>query len=190
VTLAAGSLCSGYGGLDEAVCAFFGATLTWVADNSPAAAKALAARYPGVTNLGDISAVSWETVEPPEIIVGGFPCQDVSLAGKLAGLAPGTRSGVWVYMAKAIGVLHPSLVVIENVRGLLSARAHSNLEPCPWCVGEAGGKSLRALGAVLGDLASLGYDAEWEVVPASAAGGCHERKRVFILAWPAAHTLG
>lgn len=190
MTMTAGSLCSGYGGLDEAVCAFFGAELSWVADSDAAAGKVLADRYPGVTNLGDISKVAWESVEPADIVVAGFPCQDVSLAGKRAGLVPGTRSGAWAHVAEAIGILRPALVVVENVKGLLSAWAHSDLESCPWCVGEAGGKSLRALGAVLGDLAEIGFDAEWETVSAAAAGGCHLRERVFLLAWPASYPQG
>jgi hypothetical protein len=91
---------------------------------------------------------------------GGFPCQDVSHAGKRAGLRPDTRTGLWSQMAYAIDQLRPALVVAENVRGLLSAEAHSDLEPCPWCMGDGEGLSpLRALGAVLGDLADLGYDA-------------------------------
>jgi hypothetical protein len=113
-------------------------------------------------------------------------CQDVSSAGRRAGLQPGNRSGIWSHCAYAIGVLRPQLVIIENVKGLLSARAHSDVEPCPWCMGNTTDKCLRALGAVLGDLASLGYDAEWETLPASDAGCCHGRERVFIVAWPAA----
>lgn len=60
---------------------------------------------------------------PVDVLCGGFPCQDISTAGKKAGLAPGTRSGLWSHMAEAIDVLQPRQVVIENVRGLLSARA-------------------------------------------------------------------
>ena len=74
-------------------------------------------------NLGDITAIDWTTVPPVYIVCGGFPCQDVSTVGKQAGLAPGTRSGLWANMATAIEVLQPEWVVIENVRGLLSAPA-------------------------------------------------------------------
>jgi DNA (cytosine-5)-methyltransferase 1 len=114
-------------------------------------------------------------------------CQDVSCAGGRAGLRDGNRTGVWAHVARAIGELRPSLVVLENVRGLLSAGADSDVEPCPWCLGEAGNEhSLRALGAVLGDLADLGYDARWRVVSAADAGAPHRRERVFIVAGPAA----
>jgi DNA (cytosine-5)-methyltransferase 1 len=181
---AVGSICSGYGGLDSAVCERFGAELAWVADNDPGASKVLAARYPGVPNLGDISQVDWEDVPPVDIMAGGFPCTDVSLAGAGAGLLPGNRSGVWYHMATAIAVLRPSLVVIENVRGLLSARARTDVEICPVCLAATVVRPLRALGAVLGDLSDIGFDAEWQVVSAAEAGSCHRRERVFILAWP------
>ncbi len=123
---------------------------------------------------------------PVDLAAMGFPCQDLSLAGLGNGLRPGTRSGLWLYCAAGIEALQPRFVVIENVRGLLSAPAHSDLEPCPWCVGDRGDEPvLRALGAVLGDLAGLGFDAEWIGLPAShpAVGSCHERWREFVFAW-------
>lgn len=181
-----GSLFSGYGGLDLACEAFFGATTAWHADNDPAASKVLAHHWPDVPNLGDITAVDWSAVEPVDIITGGFPCQDVSAAGRRAGIADGTRSGLWAHMLRAVTELRPRYVVIENVRGLLSARAHRPMEPTGDALGNAGGQSvLRALGAVLGDLSDIGYDAQWVTVPASAVDACHRRERVFILATPA-----
>jgi site-specific DNA-cytosine methylase len=175
-----------YSGLELGASAHFDIDLQWVADNDPDAAVALAEHHPGVLNLGDIKEVDWSRVTPIELLLLGFPCQDVSSAGRRAGLQPGNRSGIWSHCAYAIGVLRPQLVIIENVKGLLSARAHSDVEPCPWCMGNTTERSLRALGAVLGDLASLGYDAEWATLPASDAGCCHGRDRVFIVAWPAA----
>jgi len=191
MTLRIGSLCSGYAGLDMAIQSVIGGELAWVADNDPGASKILAHHYPRVPNLGDLSEVDWGSVEPVDVAAMGFPCQDVSCAGARAGLREGNRTGVWNYCATAISVLRPPLVIIENVRGLLSAYADSNMEPCPWCVGDAGDELvLRACGAVLGDLASLGYDAEWTVVSAADAGAPHRRERVFIVAWPAADTAG
>jgi DNA (cytosine-5)-methyltransferase 1 len=101
-------------------------------------------------------------------------------------MTEGTRSGLWSEFAKAIDVLRPDWVVIENVRGLLSAKADCDVEWCAWCMGETGDgePSLRALGAVLGELADLGYDAEWQGVRASDAGAPHQRFRVFIVAHP------
>lgn len=191
MTLRAGSLCTGYGGLDLAVGAVLGGDLAWVADNDPGAAKILASRFPAAKNLGDITAVDWATVEPVDVLCMGFPCTDISCAGKRAGLRKGTRSGVWFDCARAIAALRPPLVVIENVKELLSERADSDMEQCPWCLGDTSPESaMRALGAVLADLAEIGFDAEWVSVPAASAGACHLRWRVFILAWPAADADG
>jgi DNA (cytosine-5)-methyltransferase 1 len=180
-----GELFAGYGGLGMGVQAAIAGEVVWVSEIDEAACRVLDARL-GVPNLGDITAVDWTDVELVDVLTGGFPCQDVSLAGNRAGLAHGTRSGLWTHFAHAIDVLRPGLVAIENVRGLLSAPAAGDVEPCPWCLGDAGDEHhLRALGAVLGDLADLGYDAQWITVPASAVDAAHKRERVFILAWPA-----
>ena len=187
-----GSLFSGYGGLEQGVQAVLGGSAAWVSDIDPGACKILAHRYPDVPNLGDITAVDWSAVEPVDVLTGGFPCQDVSAAGKRAGIRPDTRSGLWSQMAYAIDQLRPRLVVIENVRGLLSADAHhpahGDLEPCDWCVGDGERRPLRALGAVLGELADLGYDASWQGLRAADVGAPHGRFRVFVTAWPAADT--
>ena len=183
-----GSLFSGYGGLDLAVSEVTGAEVAWHCEFDDAPSKILERNFPGIPNFGDVSKVDWASVEPVDILTGGFPCQDLSLAGKRAGLREGTRSGLWSEFALAIETIQPSLVVIENVRGLLSAAAHSDVEPCPWCLGDDSGEPpLRALGAVLGDLATLGpygYEARWVGVRASDAGAPHSRFRVFIVAHP------
>lgn len=178
---------SGVGGLCEfAVAPELGGTVVWHAENDPAAAALLAQRWPETPNLGDVTQVDWTTVEPVDALVLGFPCQDVSHAGLRAGMDADNRSGMWFYGANAIRVLRPRLVVIENVRGLLNARAGGALESCPLCLGDKPERVLRALGAVLGNLADLGYDAEWIGLPASDVGTAHRRYRVFITAWPAA----
>jgi len=192
-----GSLCTGYGGLDMAVQAVFGGTVAWHCQYEPPdkdgredthqyAAQILARHWPEIPNHGDLTNLDFARVEPVDILTAGFPCQDVSLAGRRAGLAEGTRSGLWRHVARAVEELRPRLVVIENVRGLLSAPADGDVEPCTWCLGDADGEPpLRALGAVLADLARLGFDAEWACVRASEVGACHQRERVFLLAWPA-----
>lgn len=177
------------GGLEMAVEAVTGAETVWHSDIDPGACKILAHHWPDRRNLGDISAVDWAKVEQVDILAGGFPCQDVSAAGKRAGLiryGEGNRSGLWAEMARAIDKLRPSLVVAENVRGLLSAKAdaHPDVFDCLACVADASDKPMRALGAVLGDLAQLGYDAAWQVVRASDVGAPHQRARVFVIAWP------
>jgi len=186
-----GSVCSGYEGLGMAVQSVMGGELAWVADNDPGKSAILAHHFPDVPNLGDLEAVDWSAVEPVEVLTAGFPCTDISCAGRSAGLRKGNRSGVWYFVARAIAALRPPLVVIENVKELLSVGADSDLEPCPWCMGNTGPESaMRALGAVLADLAEIGFDAEWVSVPAASAGACHLRWRVFILAWPAADPAG
>ena len=182
-----GGLFAGYGGLDMAVAEVFGAEPAWFSEIDDAPSKVLAHHWPAVPNLGDITQIDWDTVEPVDILGGGFPCQDVSAAGKRAGIRPGNRSGLWNHMAYAVSKLRPRYVVVENVRGLLSAEAHSDVEPCPWCLGDGPGEpALRALGAVLGDLADLRYDAQWVGIPASEVGAPHGRWREFILAADAA----
>lgn len=205
-----GSLFSGYGGLDLAVEDVFDGETVWFSEVNLAPARVFAHHWPGVPNLGDITTIDWNEVEPVDVICGGFPCQDVSTVGKRAGLRPGTRSGLWARMSEAIDVLQPEWVVAENVRGLLPATATRALpegddtdgynpipatpepatldgtvrgvEPAPWDLGDESARPLRALGAVLGDLADLGYDARWLGLPASDIGAPHTRFRIFILA--------
>lgn len=180
-----GSLFSGYGGLDQAVHAAFGDVETaWVSDFDIGPNKILSHRFPDIPNLGDLAQVDWTQVEPVDIVTGGFPCQDVSLAGKRAGMTDGTRSNLWGVMRTAIETIRPRYVVAENVRGLLSARAtsDSDMEPDSGSLGSPGSRQLRALGRVLGDLADIGYDAGWCGLRASDVGAPHQRWRVFIVA--------
>jgi DNA (cytosine-5)-methyltransferase 1 len=102
-----------------------------------------------------------------DAICGGFPCQDISTAGRNAGL-DGERSGLWTDYARIVRELRPSIVIVENVSALLG----------------------RGLNRVLGDLAALGYDAEWHCIPASAVGARHQRDRVWIVAYPNAFCAG
>jgi DNA (cytosine-5)-methyltransferase 1 len=156
--LKCGSLFSGILGLDTAVCEFFGAELAWTSEVEPGPCKVIERH--GVPNLGDITKIDWSEVEPVDILCGGFPCQDISYAGKGAGIRSDTRSGLWYEFARAIRDLRPRFVVVENVSALLS----------------------RGMGIVLGDLAEMGFDAEWCSVRASDAGAPHRRERIFILA--------
>ena len=94
-----------------------------------------------------------------DLICGGFPCQDISLAGNGAGIG-GERSGLWGEYARIVGEVRPRYVIVENVAALLG----------------------RGLGRVLGDLAALGYDAEWHCIPAAAVGAPHRRDRIWIVA--------
>lgn len=157
-----GSMCSGYGGLDMAARAVLGGDLAWVADTDPGAARILARHHPDVPNLGDITVADWATVPPVDVLTAGFPCQDISNAGKRAGIG-GKRSGIWTNVVAAVGLLRPRYAFFENVGAL----------------------TVRGLDTVLGDLAEVGFDAEWASLRASDAGAPHRRERIFILAWPA-----
>lgn len=182
-----GSLFTGYGGLDMGVAMALDpdARVAWTSDVEPGPCKLAEVRWPDTPNLGDITQINWATVEPVDIICGGSPCQDLSLAGKRAGMATGTRSGLWESMAAAIETIRPRLVVWENVLGALSARAYSPVESEPTMLGDRAARpALRAAGRVAGDLASLGYSTAWRVVRASNAGAPHQRARFFLIGYP------
>lgn len=163
MTLRIGSICTGYGGLDHAVQTVFGGELAWVADNDPGAAAILAHHWPNVPNMGDVKAVDWRDAPPVDIFCAGFPCQDISNAGRGEGIQEGNRSGLWHTIADALGVLRPRVVVLENVAAIVARRP--------------------GMDVVLGDLARLGFDAEWACVRASDVGAPHRRERWFLLAW-------
>lgn len=182
-----GSLFTGYGGLDMGVAMALDpdARVAWTSDVEPGPCKLAATRWPDTPNLGDITQINWDDVEPVDIICGGSPCQDLSLAGKRAGMAQGTRSGLWESMAAAVETIRPRLVVWENVLGALSARAYSPVESEPGMLGtESARPYLRAAGRVAGDLASIGYSSAWRIVRASDAGAPHQRARFFLIGYP------
>ena len=182
-----GSLFTGYGGLDMGVAMAVGpdARVAWTSDVEPGPCKLAAVRWPDTPNLGDITQINWVDVEPVDIICGGSPCQDLSLAGKRAGMASGTRSGLWESMAAAVETIRPRLVVWENVLGALSARAYSPVESEPGMLGtESARPYLRAAGRVAGDMASIGYSSAWRIVRASDAGAPHQRARFFLIGYP------
>lgn len=162
-----GSLFSGVGGLDLAVEEVFNARTIWQAEIDPNASKVLAARF-GVPNLGDITKLDWELVPSVDILTGGFPCQDVSAAGLRAGMTHGTRSGLWAIMAEAVAALLPKYVVVENVRGLLTAKSRDT--------------DLTAFQQVVADLDQIGYNTKHKLITASSIGAPHKRERVFVLA--------
>lgn len=182
-----GSLFTGYGGLDMGVAMAVDpdARVAWTSDVEKGPCRLAQVRWPDTPNLGDITQINWDEVEPVDIICGGSPCQDLSLAGKRAGMASGTRSGLWESMAAAVETIRPRLVVWENVLGALSARAYSPVESEPGMLGDrATGPALRAAGRVAGDLASIGYSSAWRIVRASDAGAPHQRARLFLVGHP------
>lgn len=130
----------------------------------PFCRRVLAKHWPEVKIYEDVSQLTAARLDADgicvDLICGGFPCQDVSTAGRKAGIAEGTRSGLWSDFARLIREIRPRFVIVENVAGLL----------------------VSGMGRVLGDLASLGFDAEWHCIPASAVGSPHQRDRVWIIA--------
>lgn len=125
--------------------------------------RVLKKHWPEVPCYHDVRELTADTLARDgiavDVICGGFPCQDISTAGRGAGIE-GERSGLWAEYARLIGELRPLYVVVENVAALLG----------------------RGLDRVLGDLAALGYDAEWHCIPASAVGAPHRRDRIWIVA--------
>lgn len=119
-------------------------------------------RFPDAIGLGDIRKIRGQDLPKGDwITCGGFPCQDISVAGKGAGLA-GERSGLWFEYARLIGEVRPRYAIMENVGAL----------------------SFRGLETVLGSLAEIGYDAEWCDIRASDIGAPHRRERLWIVAYP------
>lgn len=139
----------------------------------PFCRRVLAKHWPKVPCYDDVRTLTAGRLAADgigvDVISGGFPCQDISIAGNKAGLEAGTRSGLWGEIARLVGEVRPRFVVVENVANLL---AGPDFQPGGW------------FGRVLGDLASLGYDAEWECIPASALGAPHPRERVWVVAYP------
>lgn len=156
-----GSLFSGIGGFDRGF-ELAGFTSLWQVECDPFCLKVLEKHFPNAKRYTDVKTFLDERPAPPTVLTGGFPCQDISVAGKGAGITEGTRSGLWSYFHRAISTLRPRFVVVENVSALL----------------------FRGMGRVLGDLSEIGYDAEWEVIPAYSVGAPHERMRTFIVAYP------
>jgi DNA (cytosine-5)-methyltransferase 1 len=156
--LTVGSLFAGIGGFDLGL-ERAGMKVIWQSEIDPYASAVLKKHWPHVPNHGDIRTIRAGSVERPDVLCGGFPCQDISNAGKRAGI-DGERSGLWSEYARLIGEIRPRYVIVENVAALLG----------------------RGLERVLGDLAALGFDAEWHCIPASAVGAPHRRDRLWIVA--------
>lgn len=154
-----GSLCTGYGGLDMAVEAYFNAETVWTCEYDKHASKIIEERI-SKPNYGDLKTTDWSSVEPIDILTAGYPCQPFSHAGLRKGAED--ERHLWPYIKEIIRQLRPSYVILENVRG------HFGL----------------GFREVLGDLASIRYDAKWTLIRASDVGAPHQRERLFILAYP------
>jgi DNA (cytosine-5)-methyltransferase 1 len=157
--LTVGSLFAGIGGFDLGL-ERAGMRSVWQCEIDPYCQRVLAKHWPDVLRVPDIRDVGASTVPYADVICGGFPCQDLSYAGKGAGL-DGERSGLWSEYARVIRELRPRYVLVENVAALLA----------------------RGLHRVLADLAGLGFDAEWTTLRASDFGAPHARDRLWLVAY-------
>lgn len=156
-----GSLFTGIGGFDLGF-ERAGMTCAWQCEIDKHASGVLKRHWPNTRRYTDVREIGRKNLEPVDLICGGFPCQDLSVSGKRAGLA-GNRSGLWWEFHRILGELLPQWVVIENVPGLLSSRQG------------------RDLGLLLGALAQLGYGWAYRVLDAQYFGLAQRRRRVFIV---------
>jgi len=156
-----GSLFSGIGGIELGF-EREGFETKWFIENNEYCQAVLRKTFPNIPIYGDISTVDFTRLESVDILTGGFPCQDISCANPRGEGITGERSGLWSYYKETIRVLRPRYAVIENVPNLAN----------------------KGLNVVLGDLAEIGYDAEWEIISAREVGARHLRRRLFIVAYP------
>ena len=152
-----GSLFAGIGGFDLGL-ERAGMSCQWQVEIEDYPTKILEKHWPEVHRERDIKECSGSNLEDVDLICGGFPCQDISVAGLGKGLA-GERSGLWNEMHRIVSDIKPRWVIVENVAALLS----------------------RGMDVVLRDLSQIGYDCEWHIISASAVGAPHRRERVWII---------
>jgi DNA (cytosine-5)-methyltransferase 1 len=163
-----GSTFTGILGLDRAFEYVLGARCAWACERSAYCREIISREHPEIPIVVDIRGLGGQSdgagcrlqPEPVDAIIGGFPCPGFSDAGPRTGLDH-AESGLWRELARVLGDLRPSIVFLENVRGLVR----------------------RGLGDVLADLARLGFDAEWTCLRASDVGAPHRRERWFLLGW-------
>lgn len=169
--LAVLDLFSGIGGFSLGLERTGGFETVAFCERDPFCRSKLAKHWPNVPCYEDVRDLTAERlaidgIGPVDVITGGFPCQDISIAGRKAGLE-GSRSGLWSEIVRLAGELRPRHVIVENVANLLSGPSD---KPGAW------------FGRILADLAELGLDAEWENIPASAVGAHFVGERVWIVA--------
>ena len=153
---------SGIGGFSYAAERIVGGFETVaVVEREPYCQQILGKHWPNVPIYDDITTFNPEP-HSADVVCGGFPCQDISHAGKQAGIKKGTRSGLFYELMRVICLVRPQYVVLENVSAILA----------------------NGLDIVLGELAEAGFDAEWACIPASTVGACHRRDRWWLVAYP------
>jgi len=168
IELTHGSLFTGIGGLDlgaEMAAREFGVKIKtiWQVERDPFCLRVLSRHWPDAERHDDIKKVGAHNLERPDIISGGFPCQDISVAGRQRGIT-GEQSSLWYEMLRIISDVGCRFAIVENVANLL----------------------VRGIDEVARGLAEGGYDCEWNTVSARDVGAPHLRKRIFIVAYPSA----
>jgi len=162
VTLRVLDLFSGIGGFSYAAEHLLGGfkTVQFV-EREPFCQQVLSRHFPGVPIHDDICTFNPRRGSA-DVVCGGFPCQDISVAGRQAGIKAGARSGLFYELMRIVRTVAPSYVVLENVAAI----------------------TADGLGTVLGELAEAGFDAEWACIQASDVGACHQRDRWWCVAFP------
>ena len=158
-----GSLFSGIGGIELGF-ERAGFKTKWMVEKNEYAREILKKNFPTTSIFEDVTKIDWHSIDPVDVLTGGFPCQDISRAGRMRGLE-GKKSGLWAYFKDAIRIIRPKYVLVENVPML----------------------RFKGLGRVLGALAKMGYDAEWTSLWACQFGAPHARERLFVVAY---HSCG
>ena len=157
-----GSLFSGIGGFELGLeRAIKGLRTVWQVEQEQFCQSILRKHWPDSIIYDDVRTINKNNVAPVDILCGGFPCQDISLAGRGGGINA-ERSGLWWEYHRIINELQPRIAILENVTAI----------------------TVRGLGAVLGSLSEIGYDAEWVTISASQFGAPHKRDRWFCVAYP------
>jgi len=154
-----GSLFSGIGGLERGLERAGVGRVIWQVERDPFCRDVLARHWPDATRYDDVRSVGSANLAPVDVVCGGFPCQDVSVAGRGAGL-DGARSGLWGEYRRIVAEMRPEAVVVENVSALVA----------------------RGLDRVVRDLVQLGYEVEGSRIRADDVGAPHRRERLFLLA--------
>lgn len=152
---------AGVGGFSLAAHQLGGFETIGFVEREPFCQQILSKNFAGIPIYDDITTFNPEP-DSADVICGGFPCQDISTAGKQAGIKEGTRSGLFYELMRVVRMVRPQYVVLENVAAILA----------------------NGLDTVLGELAEAGFDAEWACIPASAVGACHQRDRWWLVAYP------
>jgi DNA (cytosine-5)-methyltransferase 1 len=168
MSITIGSLFAGIGGFELGLeRAIPGAQTIWQVEQNEYCQRILKKHWPHAQLFDDVCEVGAHNLPPVDILCGGFPCQDISTIGKGEGLN-GKKSGLWFQMFRIICELRPRIVIMENVSAIL----------------------VRGLPRILGDLAGIGYDCEWQIISASQFGALHQRKRWFAVAYPTSTQAG